>query len=364
MAVKIVRQENQLAVLGAPVSAAGLAPGSEGSPSALRNAGLISRLESVGYKVADLGDDPPRPFQQDDESPRARNLPNVLAALEALRPRVEIAVKSGALPIILAGNCSMALATVAGLRRYFRHVGMLYLDADADLQTPATTDTGSLEGMVVSHLAGRGASELVRFWGEPPLVREPDLALFGVSRMEAAEEKTLQTSPVRRYLAEDIKRKGAAAKAKEAVERIHGNAHPFVLHIDADVIAEFSATDMPSPEGLRLEEVREAFEIFAGEKHLAAIEVAGYNPQRDPDGACAKVLIELLAGALAARREKVQSLAAAASAGVSAPEAAAPAVPEAQVTMGEAWSSDTLDSTEPAGDSTSADAGNSEEPQS
>ena len=76
------------------------------------------------------------------------------------------------------------MATVAGVRRYFRKVSMIYMDSDADLNTPATTPSGCVDGMVVSHLTGRGASEMVRFWGEPPLVREPDLALVwrGASR--------------------------------------------------------------------------------------------------------------------------------------------------------------------------------------
>ena len=356
MAVKIVRQENRIALLGAPMSAAALAPGGEGAPASLRSAGLVSRLQSIGYQVTDMGDDPPRVFQIDDESPRARNLPAVLQALEAVRPRVEIAAKSGALPVILSGDCSVALAAVAGLRRYFRHVSLLYVDADADLQTPATTPSGCVDGMVVSHLTGRGASEMVRFWSEPPLVREPDLALFGVSRLDPAEEQALQTSPLRRYLAEDIRRKSPAKAAAEAVERIHGDTHDFVLHFDVDVIAGFQATNLPAVAGLQLDELREAFEVFVARKHLAAIEVAGYNPSKDPDSSAAALIVDFLAQILAFRKETMQQTAAAASAAAakavpaeSAPNpdgnaAAGPVAPPPA--PGEAWSSDALDQDE------------------
>ena len=112
MAVKIVRQSNKIALLGAPTSAAAMSAGSEGAPAALRAAGLIDRLRSVGYEVVDLGDDPPQVFKPDTESPRARNIPAVLKSIETLKPRVEQAVKSGALPVILSGDCSIALATV------------------------------------------------------------------------------------------------------------------------------------------------------------------------------------------------------------------------------------------------------------
>src|ERR1700723_3327612 len=209
-----------------------MSAGHEGAPTALRAAGLVERLKTIGYAVADLGDDPVQLYKPDEESPRARNLTRVLASLESLKPRVEQAVKSAALPLILAGDCSVALATVAGARRYFRKVSMIYMARDADLNPPATPAPGCVDGMVVSHLAGRGAPELVRFWGEPPLVREPDVTLFGVSRFDAPEEKALETSTVHRYLAKDVKRLGAKAAAERAVERIVTNGYEFVLHLD------------------------------------------------------------------------------------------------------------------------------------
>lgn len=307
MAVKIVRQPNKIALLGAPTSAAALAPGHERAPAALRSAGLIDRLRAVGYEVNDFGDDPPQLYQPDEESPRARNLPRVLAALEALKPRVELAVKSAALPLILGGDCTIALATVAGLRRYFRNVSIAYLDRDADLNVPATTPSGCLDGMVVAHLTGRGAAELVRFWGEPPLVREPDIALFGVDRLDPPEEEVLLRSPIRRFLAADVLRMGAAAAAEAAVVGIHGGTqavgHEFVLHLDVDVIAseDFSATNLPGSGGLPLEQVRQALEVFAQHKHLAAFEITAYNPDRDPEGSGARLLVDLIVDVLAKR---------------------------------------------------------------
>jgi arginase len=374
VAAKIVRQPNKIALLGAPVSAAATVPGREGAPQALRAAGLVARLQTAGYEVTDLGDDPSQLYRPDDQSPRAKNIPRVLAAIEALKPRVEIAMKSGALPLILSGDNSVALATIAGVRRYFRNVGMVYIDRDAGLHTPATTTTGSVDGMVVSHLAGRGAAELVRFWGEPPLVREPDLAIFGVERIEPSEEDALLRSPVRRYLAADVKRMGSVKAAETAVERIHANGHDFVLHIDVDVIADFQATDNPGAGGLSFEQVREAVEVFAKQKHLAAIEVAGYNPTKDSDGSGAKLIIDLIAGGLATRLETLKAAAAAASA--EAPIPAGPASksahpapnpgpasdPEPAVAPGEAWSSGPDEDTEPADAVGSADADADSEP--
>ena len=345
MAVKIVRQPNKIALLGSPTSAAAMSLGHEGAPAALRAAELVERLASSGYSVTDLGDDPPQLHQADEESPRARNIPRVIAALEALKPRVEQAIKSGALPLVLSGDGSVILATLAGVRRYFRHLGLIYFDRDADLNTPATTSSGCVDRMVISHVVGRGAAELVRFWPEPPLVREPDLALFGTARLDPAEEEVLSRTPLRRYLAADVHAKGAAAAAEAAIDGIHAGGHEFVLHLDVDVIADFQATNDPGSGGLSLDEVREALGVFAQQKHLAAIDVAGYNPAKDPEGEGARSVVELLVSVfrqrLGALEEAVPVTAEISSAAASAETDKGEVVVPAPA-AGEAWSSEDL----------------------
>lgn len=303
MAVKIVRQPKKIALIGAPTSAGAHGPGPEKAPAALRAAGLAERLAAVGYEVTDLGDTDVQLFQADEDSPRARNLRPVLAVLAALRTRVEMAAKSGALPLVLGGDCTVAIATAAGVRRYFRNVAMIWMDRDADLNVPATTPSGRLDGMVVAHMIGRGAPELVRFWGEPPLVREPDFALFGLDRLDPPEREFLEDSPMLRYTAGDIAARGAGRLATTLAERMHGSSRDFILHFDVDVIAaeDFSASDWSAPGGMRLGEVREALTIFARQKGLAAFEISEFNPDRDPDGAAARALVELIAGVLAER---------------------------------------------------------------
>ena len=350
MAVKIVRQPNRIALLGAPTSAAAMSAGHEGAPAALRAAGLVDRLTSIGYSVTDLGDDPQQLYQPDEESPRARNISRVIAALEALKPRVEQAVKSGALPLILSGDCSVVLATIAGVRRYFRHVGLVYMDRDADLYTPATTQSGCVDGMVISHVVGRGAAELVRFWSEPPLVREPDVALFGVARLDPSEQDMLGRTPLRRYLAADVQRMGAAAAAQAAIDRIHVDGHEFVLHFDVDVISGFQATNYPGTDGLRLDEVREALEVFAMKKHLAAIDVSAYNPAKDPDGAGAKLAVDLLVGVL---QKRLETLREGEPVAAETPIAAAPPAAETVLpapAAGEAWSSESIEESSESSD--------------
>ncbi len=313
MAVKVTRQTNKIVLLGSATSAAALRAGHERGPAALRAAGIADRLKSAGFHVADHGDTATYLSQPDEEHPRARNVSAILKSLNDLRPRVEVAVKSGALPLILTGDCISALAVIAGTRRYYRNVSLIYVDRDADLNVPATTLSGCIDGMVISQVIGRGAPELVRFWGEPPLVREPDVALFGFERLDAPEEQYLTASPLRRHASLEVSTVGAAAAARLALERVHAAKHEFILHFDVDVInsEEFPWTNFPGAGGLSLIEVRDALRVFVSQPNLAAFEVAAYNPDLDADGHGARKLIDLLADVLSARLEIAAAAAAA-----------------------------------------------------
>jgi arginase len=305
LAVKIVRQPKKIALIGAPSSAAAFLPGSEKAPAALRAAGLVERLQSAGYEVIDHGDCAPRLFADDDEHKRARNMQEIVAGLNDLKLRAELAVKSGALVLVLGGDCAQVIGLLAGVRRYYKHVNLLWFDRDADLNTPASTPSGRIDGMVVAHVIGRGAPELVRFWGESPLVREPDVTLFGLERLDPPEQEFLSKSPMRHIDAADVQAKGGSAAGRDGLAYVHADAHEFVLHLDTDVIAvdEFPAVNVPGADGLRMADVRAALSEFAKHKNLLGLVVAQYNPDRDPDGSGAKKLVDLLVEALSARLE-------------------------------------------------------------
>jgi arginase len=305
LAVKIVRQPKKIALIGAPSSAAAFLAGTEKAPAALRAVGLVERLQSAGYEVIDHGDCAPRLFADDDEHKRARNLKEIVAGLNDLKVRAELAVKSGALVLVLGGDCAQMIGLLTGVRRYYKHVNLLWFDRDADLNTPASTPSGRIDGMVVAHVIGRGAPELVRFFGESPLVREPDVTLFGLERLDPPEQEFLSKSPMRHIDAGDIQSKGGTAAARDGLNYVHADAHEFVLHLDTDVIAaaEFPAVNVPGDDGLRMDEVRAALSEFAKHRNLLGLVVAQYNPDKDADGSGAKKLVDLLVETLSTRLE-------------------------------------------------------------
>jgi arginase len=303
LAVKIVRQPNKIALIGAPTSAAAFFPGSEKAPAALRDAGIVDRLKSIGYEVTDLGDCKKRLFADDEEHKRARNLPEIVALLNELKPHAEVAFKSGALVLVLGGDCSEIIGLLTGARRYYKHFNLLWFDRDADLNTPASTPSGRIDGMVLSSIFGKGSPELVRFWGEPPLVREPDTVIFGLDRVDPAEQEFLVHTPMRHVNAVDIQSKGAAKAAQDSLGLLHADSREFMIHLDVDVIAQedFSATNVPGPGGLSFADVQASLTEFAKSKNLLGLDVAQYNPDKDRDGSGAKKLVDLLAEALDAR---------------------------------------------------------------
>ena len=308
MAVKIVRQPKKIALIGAPSSAASFALGTEKAPGAVRAAGLMERLQSAGFEVTDYGDCAPRLFADDEEHRRARNLAEIVAGLNDLKARTEIAVKTGALVLVLGGDCAQAVGLLTGARRYYKHINLLWFDRDADLNTPATTPSGRIDGMVVAHIIGKGAPELVRFWGEPPLVREPDITLFGVERLDPPEQEFLSKAPLRCMRASDIHAKGAAASANNALNHLHADTREFVLHLDLDVITQedFPAVVVPGNGGLGLDDVRAALKEFARSKNLVGLEIAQFNPDKDANGDCARKTVDLLVEALSIRLETAE----------------------------------------------------------
>src|SRR6201998_315392 len=258
LAVKIVRQPKKIALIGACSSAAAFLSGTEKAPQAIRAAGLVEKLQNIGYEVNDLGDCPPRLFADDEEHRRARNLPAIVAGLNDLKARAEVAIKSGALVLVLGGDCSQVIGLLPAARRYYKNISLLWFDRDADLNTPASTPSGRIDGMVVANIIGKGAPELVRFWSEAPLVREPDVTLFGLERLDPPEEEFLSKSPMRHIHAADIQSKGAGKAAHEALAQVHADAREFVLHLDVDAIAQedFPAVNVPGTGGLRFDDLR------------------------------------------------------------------------------------------------------------
>jgi arginase len=224
---------------------------------------------------------------------------------KTLAARVESALRDGRKLLVLGGDCTVALGSLAGISRIHPDAGLAYLDRDAELNTPQSSRSGILDGMVIAHLLGRGAPALSRMEDRSPLLRPGRLALLGIERLDPQEVPVFDALPSLRLQPQELRRRGAVAVAREVLSRIAAGGAAFYVHFDVDVVdgTEISAVDFPAPGGLRGEEVRGLLAGLAADPRFLGVEVTNFNPDRDLGGAGAERLVKLISGALGSARE-------------------------------------------------------------
>jgi arginase len=280
--------------------------GQENASQSLRDAGLVQNLESCGFDVTDMGDLTKVPFKPDTKNPKQQNLQDVLCVIGEVAYAVHMAIQNRAWPLVIGGDCSVSIGVLAALINHFPSLGLYYLDGDVDLNTPETTHTGMFDGMVMSHILGRGADELRNFGARCPLLDEPQIALFGYSLqaggVDTAEIESLNESRMAKYPLEEIVADVEAA-AKGAVRELESNASHFLVHFDVDVIDydDFPAVDVPHRPGLALSQAKKALNIFTGSPSTVGLVVAEFNANQDVDGSLARRLADTIAGAMVER---------------------------------------------------------------
>lgn len=229
------RRGHRLSVLGAPSSAGAYGPGQERAPATFRAHGLLPALAAAGLEVTDRGDGPLVRWRTDEQSPRAANVGLVADVARGLADTVSDALGDGHDVLVLGGDCTVELGTVAGAVRDGSTVGLVYVDLDADLNTPETGD-GVLDWMGVAHLLGvAGANpDLVSLSGAQPMLDVAAVRLFGTHSVSAPEQAVIDR------LAVHVEPLDAVVDDLEAVlARTRGWAARYdrlLVHVDADVL--------------------------------------------------------------------------------------------------------------------------------
>src|ERR1051326_2343662 len=192
-------RSSRLSIIGAPLDLGQDRRGVDMGPSALRVANLNRRLAALGYDVEDLGN---VPVEQPESLPtgpeRAKYLPQIAATCRKLALEVEKTLDEGKVPVVMGGDHSIAVGTVAGVTRYFRkqtqRVGLLWVDAHADMNTPETTPSGNVHGMPLACCVGIGPRELTELFGPPPMVDPSNVAIVGLRDVDILERPHVRDS--------------------------------------------------------------------------------------------------------------------------------------------------------------------------
>lgn len=296
-----------LTMLGVPTSAAAFAPGQEKAPAALREAGLLAALRERGVEVSDLGDAPVWRWRPDPERPRAQNLSAVAGIVRDTAARVERALEEGDGPLlVLGGDCTVELGTLAGHLARDASVGLVYFDLHPDLNTPASVTEGALDWMGMAHALGvDGAeAELAGIGRREPLLHDDQVLFlsYGPRRARPFELDVM----VRRGLA-GIALDEVAGDPEAAAERVLADfAARFdrlLVHFDVDVV-DFNdaplSEDAVRGDGLTLDAAMRALRVLLSSERLSALTVTELNPQHgDEEGQTLDHFVNELAGALA-----------------------------------------------------------------
>jgi arginase len=293
-----------LVLLGVASSAGTHYAGQERAPAALREAGVVERLAAGGISVEDRGDILTEVFAVDHANPTRRNFPAVLRTARRVADAVRDVVASGAVPLVLGGDCTITLGVVAGVRAVHPDAGLLYFDGDADLATPEATSSGVLDAMGIAHLIGLTDNELANLGGQRPLLPAGRLVLFGVDETdsESFRRNVLQDHPGLRWYPDHAVRQDPAGTARTALAGLTTGAG-MVLHFDVDAI---DSGDLPLANyphygtGVSLDAAAQALAVAAAAPDLTAIVLTEVNPTHDPDGRQLRRYVDAVGGALAA----------------------------------------------------------------
>jgi arginase len=292
-----------VAVIGAALDLGQGRRGVDMGPSAIRYAGLYGRIRELGLGCVDwgnVGTAVPEAVPIEDE--RVRYLPEIKATCGHIAELVVRALEEGLLPLVLGGDHTVALGTLGGLARVNGPGGVLWIDAHGDLNTPESSPTGNVHGMVLAVALGLAGPEFESKAWTLPTVEASRVALVGVRSLDQAERELLGRLDARVYTMSDIDRIGVERAVRESLAHIAG---PGFVHVslDMDSIDPEVAPGVGTPVrgGLSYREAHLALELVAESGLAGSLEVVEVNPILDRENGTAALAVELMASALGAR---------------------------------------------------------------
>jgi arginase len=294
-----------LGLIGVPTSAGAFAPGQEEAPRALRDAGLVEALRQAGVGVRDHGNRPAWRWRPDRDNRRAQNLGVVVEIVHDTARRVAESVDAGELTLVLGGDCTIGIGTVAGHLEAGERLGLVYFDAHADLNIPSSVPEGALDWMGLAHMLGEegAAPELVNAGPREPLLAPEQIILFGWDKGQATpfERAVIERRNISVIPADDVAADPEQA-ARRARETIEDRCDRLLVHFDVDVI---DFTDMPLSEnwgrneGLTYDHAMRALRTLLASPRLAGLTITELNPDHAENAQSIERFAALIADSLA-----------------------------------------------------------------
>jgi len=297
-------QKKPIHIIGVPLDLGASRRGTDAGPSAVRIAGLSKSLVKLGYDVT-LETDIPVPTLEtrEAESHKARFKNEILGVCTDLAEVTRDTLDAGEIPLVIGGDHSIAMGTIAGVSAHFRakdaDIGLIWFDAHGDMNLPGTSPSGNIHGMPLAHVLGHGDKDLANILGQCPAVKSENVVLLGIRDIDSNERDFIRESGVKVFTMSDIDEKGMTAVSRETLEIVNSNTAGFHISFDVDgcdpTVIPGSGTLVPG--GVSFREAHQLLENCASTKRMTSMEVVELNPFLDQANISAERAVALIQSA-------------------------------------------------------------------
>lgn len=300
----------KIGILGVPI---GFGAGQRGSglgtrtirQTKVRGRILSEHIAELGYEIRDWDDlDLPRPRNVEHDNEKPKFLLEMLEAAQKIVPAVKQILQSGEIPVILGGDHSIALPTFSGVSSFFKaageDIGLIWIDAHADLNTPETSPSGNLHGMPLAHLLGYGLPELANLDGFAPKLKPQYFAHIGARDLDLGEKRLIRELGIKCWTMHEIDRYGINACIEQAIEYVSTAAAGFAVTFDVDALDPLDAPGSGTlvRGGISYREAHLALERIAESGKMRSFEIVEVNPTLDTNNRTSELAVELILSAL------------------------------------------------------------------
>ena len=300
-----VQPTRKIRVLGVPLDLGASRRGVDMGPSAMRVAGLEARLEALGHEVDDGGNIRVEIAEtQASGSSKARYLTEIAETCSRTAEAVLKTLEEGMTPLLLGGDHSLAVGSVSGVAEFYRRrgekIGLVWIDAHTDINTPETSPSGNVHGMPLAALLGLGPEPLAKIYGYAPKIDPENVVLIGIRDIDAAERENIRRGGVTHvYTMRDIDERGMRAVMEEALSAAASGTAGYHVSLDMDWIDPEDAPGVGTPVrgGATYREAHLAMEILADHGGLLSFELVEVNPVIDEHNRTADLAVELACSA-------------------------------------------------------------------
>jgi arginase len=290
----------KIRVIGVPLDLGASRRGVDMGPSAVRVAGMEAHLERLGHVVEDAGNVAVAIAETKQEGdPKAKYLKEITATCTKHAELVMKTLEAGKIPVVLGGDHSVAAGTVAGVAEFFRRqaqkIGLIWLDAHADINTPETSPSGNVHGMPLAAILGLGPSDLGNIYNFSPKVAPENCVLVGVRDIDEIERENIRRAGIEVFTMRDIDERGMRTVMEEALRIAGRDTAGYHVSLDMDWIDPEDAPGVGTPVrgGATYREAHLAMEIIADHGRMTSFEVVEVNPVIDEHNRTADLAVEL-----------------------------------------------------------------------